>query len=82
MKVGDKLIAINTYNTLLTEGDIVEITGMDYGNYITFYNRHNGQGSHWNWGAVGQYFRLLQKSSPPKNDIEWLDRVKENFKNG
>jgi hypothetical protein len=80
-KFGDKLKAISSYEQLISKGDIVEIIDAQINNFITFRNRSNGVTSHWNWGAVMSYFVLLDRT-PPKNDVEWLDRVQENFKNG
>jgi len=34
-------------------------------------------GTYANWGACD--FILVKNRQPPKNDIEWLDMVKENF---
>lgn len=35
------------------------------------------------WAFYGEdYFTIYKEYDAPKNDIEWLDRVKENFKYG
>jgi hypothetical protein len=84
VKSGDKLKAKYDYNNIISEGDIVEILLISVGSHIKFWNITKGLESHWSWGAIERYFDPLniKNKTPIKNDIEWLDRVQENFKYG
>lgn len=84
-KIGQILIAKVNYHSdrpLFIPGDKIEVVTMDerLHNY-TLRNKRNGLTFQWQMGYWPQYLDAT-KLEPPKNDIEWLDRVKENFKNG
>lgn len=83
-KIGDKIKALTDYNNgdyHHSKNDIIEVLDISQhsGTWL-LRNTVNGLTVHWGFHGAN-YYSLIQRI-PPKNDIEWLDRVKENFKNG
>lgn len=80
-KVGDKLKAKGFgRNGTHYIGDIYFHDGVKQ-NVAVIYDLVGGQVEHRIVSDIQLYWALI-KFKPPKDEIEWLDRVKENFKNG
>jgi len=83
-KVGEKVTAVGNYEQYgggytHRKGDTIIIVGIrnESNNYFI---RNTNNGNEVNWGFYGEdYFSKLKKE-PVKTELEWLDRVQDNFK--
>jgi hypothetical protein len=76
LKYGDKIRRIGgDCNTLVREGQVYTFRDYDSdGIHLHIMEDRTSYG--YSIGA----FELVKNAEPPKNDIEWLDRIQENFK--
>jgi len=81
LKLGDKIIFIKNFNDI-RKGEIRNVYEDDTGmHYWTVNNIPNAVGfvaNNW----LGDCPFILYKKHEIKNDIEWLDRIQQNFSEG
>jgi hypothetical protein len=82
-KVGHKFKALQHYETngfLFKKDDIIMVVVQDHRSIVTkIMNTRTGSISFWQTNCLCEpYMKFI--SDPPRTEIEWLDRVKENFK--
>jgi hypothetical protein len=68
-------------NKTFYEGDLAKIIHMG-NNMATIEHYNNAYTAQWGIEHIGKFFKIKNNFEPPKTEIEWLDRVKENFKYG
>lgn len=84
---GTKLKALINYESWggvfrISPGDTIIVLGLTAGGdaYI-LKNIRSGISTNWSSNAIKDYFEVIKKNlEPPKDDIEWMDRVQSNFK--
>lgn len=80
-KVGDIVVAAINWN-YISMGEKYVIIRITPG-VITLRNCQTGTVHHWGDKPEyfsGEYFKPWSKKEPPKTEVEWLDRVRDNFK--
>jgi hypothetical protein len=79
LKVGDIVQCLSRYSDVVHKGALLEITSMEPRSDDSYWLGFKGD--HDNYpNFPSKKFKLMTIRTPITNDIEWLDRIQENFK--